>query len=88
MQRTACRGAPESVHIGIVFTEAHQKLEMAAVMSAMRLLSFGEGPNEDRGKPGLTVKQSSSPKRVSKKHWSELSVVASGQSWRRRPTLP
>ena len=34
MQRTACRGVPESVHIGIVFTEAHQKLEVEPVSSA------------------------------------------------------
>ena len=29
----------------------------ASVVSVIRLLSFGEGPNEDQGKPGLTVKQ-------------------------------
>ena len=95
MQRTACRGASESVHIRLVFTEAHQKLEdgadffdrnkvglvgvqcplgrsgsrRASVMSAKRLPSFGEGPNEDQGKPGLTVKQSSSPE------WNQASDV-------------
>ena len=37
----------------------------------------------DQHNTALTEKS----KRVSKKHWSELIVVASGQSWRRRPTL-
>ena len=39
------------------------------------------------GKRALGGSEADTTKRVSKKHWSELTALASGQSWRRRSML-